>query len=127
MKNQPILIMKNSIFVLEDNEAIREIIEIILQTKGFAVKSFRNAAEFAEAMSLQEVPDLIIMDIMLPDGNGIEICQALKADELKHKIPVLLMSAHATAEAAATANAQGFIAKPFDINIFVDKVCAQVA
>ena len=119
--------MKNCVFVLEDNDAIREIIEIILETKGYAVRSFRNASEFAAAMQEDADPNLIIMDIMLPDGNGIEICQKLKSDERKQNIPVLLMSAHATAESATTAKAQGFIAKPFDINVFMAKVGAQVA
>ena len=119
--------MNNCVFVLEDNEAIREIIEILLETKGFNVKSFANATEFYEGINNGDPPALIIMDVMLPDGNGIEICKMLKADSKKQMIPVLLMSAHASKDEAMNANAEGFIAKPFDINLFMDQVSGQVA
>jgi DNA-binding response OmpR family regulator len=60
---------------------------------------------------------------MLPDGNGIELSKALKADELTSNIPVIIMSAHSSGEQAfREGKADGFIHKPFDISVFLSYV-----
>lgn len=115
------------VFVVEDSEPIRELIEYLLRNKGFDVRAFETAGDFAKSLEGAQQPDLIILDVMLPDGNGIDICRELKSSRQTSHIPVLLMSANATAEAASGARAEAFIAKPFDIDHFMRTVRRQIA
>lgn len=73
------------------------------------------------------MPDLILMDIMLPDGNGLEMCRDLYADKSAAHIPVVLMSAHTAEYQVHRENcARDFIAKPFDIDEFIARVARQL-
>jgi DNA-binding response OmpR family regulator len=114
------------IFLVEDDQGIRELIEYLLITQDYQVRSFPTATEFKQSMD-GELPDLILMDIMLPDGNGLDMCRDLCADQSAAHIPVVLMSAH-TAEYQVRREkcARDFIAKPFDIDDFIARVARQL-
>lgn len=110
------------IYVVEDNDDIRELVEYIIECEGLAVKSFANATDFKTALRGQN-PDLVVLDIMLPDGNGIEICSMIKSNATTKDIPVLLMSANTNITyAGKESDANDFISKPFDINDLVGRV-----
>lgn len=114
--------MKKNIYVVEDNEAIRELVTYLLESENFNVFGFENATLFEERIATDH-PDLMILDVMLPDGNGIEICNKLKLAQLTKHIPVLLMSANANlAQTGIESLADDFINKPFDINDLVNRV-----
>ncbi|MDX1751931.1 MAG: response regulator [Salinimicrobium sediminis] len=101
------------IFIVEDDDGIRELLEFLLNGQGYLVKTFPNARSF-RAMVSQKIPDLFLLDIMLPDGNGLSLCSELKENKETYKIPVVLMSAHA--EVSVREGADGFIAKPFEVD-----------
>lgn len=106
--------MGKQIILLEDDPGVREVIELILDLEGYQVTSFENVEGFMNRTSAGQ-PDLFILDVMLPDGSGIEVCGELKA--IGGQIPVLMMSAHAKAEEISrSCIADAFIAKPFDLN-----------
>lgn len=108
--------MPKLIYVVEDDQDISYIVEYILFEEGYRVHTFDTAKEF-EAQLLLKVPDLILLDVMLPDGNGIEICGRLKTDTNTSDLPVVIMSAHAPETAILEeACADGFISKPFDLD-----------
>jgi len=108
--------MGKRIYLVEDDEDIRFIVEYILLDSGYTVKSFATATEF-DAGILIEYPDMILLDVMLPDGNGINICRGLKADVKTSKIPIIIMSAHAAEKSVLEeACADDFISKPFDLD-----------
>lgn len=110
------------IYVVEDNDDIRELVEYIFQMEGFLVKSFANATAFLKQIS-HTSPNLIVLDIMLPDGNGIDICNNLKLNKLTKNIPVLLMSANTNiTRNGQESKANDFISKPFDIDDLVGRV-----
>jgi len=113
--------MDKRIQIVEDDEDIRFIIEYILEDSGYIVESFPNATLFKNRNNKKEA-DLLILDVMLPDGNGIELCREHKENpELAH-IPVLVMSAHARAKSILEeACADDFISKPFDLDNFLRK------
>jgi len=112
--------MSKRIFLLEDDEGIRDVIELILGLEDYEVISFETVTAFMEA-NINEVPDLFILDVMLPDGNGMDVCAELKS--INNNIPILMMSAHASAaEIATTCAANDFMAKPFDLNKLIEKV-----
>ncbi|WP_316846905.1 PleD family two-component system response regulator [Pedobacter psychrodurus] len=114
--------MAKKIYVLEDDKDIREIIEMILEEEKYEVVSFSSVNEFM-AKDKHEQADLFLLDIRLPDGNGISVCEMLKKNYSTEKIPVLMMSAHSSKkEVENSCSAQGFIGKPFDIDNLIDQV-----
>lgn len=114
--------MGKYIHVVEDDEDIRFIIEFILKDSNFEVKLSPTAKHFAETLP-QHRPDLILLDIMLPDGDGRDICRSLKSNQATKDIPVIMMSAHAAEmEATNTSMANDFIRKPFDIENFLTRI-----
>lgn len=118
--------MEHRIFVVEDNKEIRELITYLLEKNGYKVESFERAEDFYSTIN-HILPDLIILDVMLPDGNGIRICEQLKSNHNTKNIPVMLMSANAGMESMQRSGAEDFIAKPFDINNFMNRVTKQIA
>lgn len=111
------------IFIVEDNEHIRELLEFILTDQEYAVQSFPNARSFQKLITTKH-PDLILMDIMLPDGNGLEMCNKLGFNEETSYIPVILMSAHATLDKQHCA--VDFIPKPFDVEDLLNRIGIQL-
>jgi two-component system phosphate regulon response regulator PhoB len=118
--------MVKCIHVVEDDEDIRFIVEYVLREENYEVESFATASEFIVAI-FDRKPDLIILDVMLPDGNGIDICRRLKTDEKTSFIPIIIMSAHAAEKSVLEeACADDFINKPFDLDHFIDRVQKQL-
>ena len=114
--------MKKRVFVLEDNPELRELFIILLEEESYQVDAFPNVKIFNEIVQ-SDLPDVFLLDIRLPDGNGVEICQELKNSLRTKHIPVIMMSAHANlAEIKQECEAEAFIQKPFDINDFIYKV-----
>jgi two-component system phosphate regulon response regulator PhoB len=110
------------IYVLEDNEDIRELIEYLFESEGFLVTSFASATEFKRHQIVNS-PAIFVLDVMLPDGNGVDICNELKTTPETKDIPVLLMSANTNVSfVGAESLADDFISKPFDIDELVRRV-----
>ncbi|QIL42176.1 response regulator [Pedobacter sp. HDW13] len=114
--------MKKCIYVVEDNPNIREIIEFLLIEELYEVKTCPNTSDFWLQMN-NHLPDMVILDVMLPDGNGLDICNTLKENIKTHNIPVMMMSAnnHLNTVKAKCA-AEDFINKPFDLNDFAGRI-----
>jgi DNA-binding response OmpR family regulator len=103
------------IFCVEDDENIRKLIVYTLESTGFEAKGFEEGQSFLNALET-EIPDLIILDIMLPGMDGMEILSKLKQSEKMKDIPVVM----ATAKGAEydkvkglDAGADDYITKPF--------------
>ncbi|RZM28223.1 MAG: response regulator [Pedobacter sp.] len=103
-----------SIFVIEDNEDIGFILDYFLREEGFKVRLFASAEDFTNAFK-DEVPDIFLVDVMLPDGDGISLCNLIKHDSRSAEVPVLIMSAHSDAAKVKRCKAEEFIPKPFDL------------
>ena len=114
--------MKKKVWVIEDDPDIGEVISILLTDEGYDVSLFPNATTFKNSLSLADA-DLMVMDVMLPDGNGIELCHGVKTNEALAHVPVLMMSANkGMSDLNGYYHADDFIAKPFDIDEMVRKV-----
>ena len=102
------------ILVADDNTDMRELISFILQ-KDFRVRTARNGREAMD--QLQEfIPDLVVSDIMMPEMSGIELCEAVKADERLNRVPVMLVSSKAESEMKIEGlelGADDYVTKPF--------------
>ena len=108
--------MKKFIHLVEDNEDIRYIVEFFLQDFDYEVQVSASVKEFVASMD-KPLPDLYLLDVMLPDGNGLEICRYIKENKDTKHIPVIIMSAHSNErEVRKESEADAFISKPFDLN-----------
>ena len=112
--------MKKTIYLVEDDDGIREMLGFVLGPL-YNISAFENLHLFSISLQ-QSLPDLVIMDIMLPDGNGDEAGMALQQNEKTKNIPVLFMSANMKFEISNSLARHSFISKPFDIKIFQQKV-----
>lgn len=111
------------IFIVEDDEGIRELLEFLLMSKDYKVKTFPTVNSFNSYLT-QNTPDLFLLDIMLPDGNGLDLCKELKQIEATRAVPVVLMSAHA--DISRMEGADDFIAKPFDVDELLERIERQL-
>ncbi|MBO9675624.1 MAG: response regulator [Sphingobacteriaceae bacterium] len=110
------------VYILEDDPDISEIVAFILTDAGYDTKEYGTAALFQAAIS-ERLPDIIILDVLLPDGNGLEICKQLQKAENTSKIPILMMSANRTKREIEESGCNAdFISKPFDIDHFRQQV-----
>ncbi|MES2652670.1 MAG: response regulator transcription factor [Bacteroidota bacterium] len=114
--------IKKCIYIVEDNEDIREILEYLLTEEHYKVKVCPNVKEFWIQMK-KHLPDMVVLDVMLPDGNGMEVCEKMKKEMKTYAIPVMMMSAnYHFMSLKEKCGAEEFISKPFDINNFVSRV-----
>lgn len=114
--------MKKRIFIVEDDDDIREIVTLVLEGEQYEVIPNSTISEFEQKFN-QHKPDAILLDIRLPDGNGMELCTLLKSQEQTRHIPVIMMSAHEQiAIVMQNCKAESFISKPFDIDDLLSKV-----
>lgn len=108
--------MKKRIHILEDDKDIGYIIEFLLKDEGYELQLSSTFKEMKEKLT-DSIPDLFILDVMLPDGNGIEICHDLKNDMFTKHIPVIVMSANfKNKKNSEMAAPDDFISKPFDLD-----------
>ncbi len=107
------------ILVVDDEPDILEFLQVILEEEGYDVLTSQKG-EFLEQLHNGGLPDLILVDVLLSGKDGREIVKLLKSqDETKH-IPVIMFSAHPSAEETAKkAGAEDFLAKPFDVDILL--------
>jgi len=111
------------ILAVDDNEDILEILRLILEDYGYEVETL-NDGHFLFEKIKQHRPDLILLDIMLGNMDGRELCKDVKSKLETNDIPVILVSAsHNLADRFSSGGApDDFLAKPFDINDLLSKV-----
>ncbi len=114
--------MSKKILVLDDNRDILDIVNEVLSYENFEVRTTSISTNILE-MARDYNPDLVILDYLLADGNGGEICKQIKADEGLSHIPVIIFSAYINRNVDYPSfGCEAVIPKPFDLNELVDKV-----
>ena len=118
--------MKSKIYILEDNLDILEIMTESLEVEGYTINGFSMAADFRSAMKT-DIPDLFLIDVVLPDGHGINLCEDLKLNRSTKHIPVILLTAHSEIEKMKIrSRADDFIAKPFQMADLIKRIANQL-
>ena len=103
------------IYVLEDDANIRKLVDYALTREGYSVEGFGTPAEFWAAVGRQ-IPQLVLLDIMLPEEDGLQVLKKLRADPATRRTPVLMLTAKSTEYDKVLGLDQGaddYIAKPF--------------
>jgi two-component system phosphate regulon response regulator PhoB len=116
------------ILVIEDEPEIREIIEYNLKREGYQLLE-AESGEQGLRMAASQNPDLIILDIMLPGIDGLEICRQLKRDSHLHSIPLIMVTARTEETDVVTGlelGADDYITKPFSPRVLVARVRARL-
>lgn len=107
--------MQKKILIVEDEESLLKLESILLTTKGYLVQGTTTGLAALEAIA-EDAPDLILLDVMLPELNGFEVCERLKADPKTRHIPIILLTARKTPEDVSRGEEVGadqYITKPF--------------
>jgi two-component system phosphate regulon response regulator PhoB len=118
--------MSASILVVEDEPAIQELVSFTCASGGFNVRRAESASA-AEAAIRRELPDLVILDWMLPDRSGIELLRDLRADERTRGVPVIMLTAkgaEADRIAGLDCGADDYVVKPFSPRELASRVRA---
>ena len=118
--------MMDLIYLLEDDDSIRKLVIYALNSQGYEAKGFERPAEFWKAMG-QAQPDLVLLDIMLPEEDGLTILQKLRAAAGTKKLPIIMLTAKNTEYdrvVGLDSGADDFISKPFGMMELVARVRA---
>lgn len=113
------------VLVVEDDRSIQMVLELVLTR--MAKCSVITASAGPEALSKiqKELPDVVLLDLMLPGMDGFEICQRVKSDEATRQIPIIFLTAQpqpASVAKAMALGAAGYLVKPFDPIKIVDQI-----
>lgn len=114
------------IYIVEDDESIREIESIALKNSNYIVSAFENAKEFYKKLD-ELVPDLILLDVMLPDESGYDIVRKLRKRPATQDIPIIMVTAKTTEMdmiKGFNGGADDYIKKPFSIMELITRVKA---
>ena len=115
---------RNRILVVEDEESLLKLESILLSSKGYSVTGVMDGRSALEEVRANR-PDLVILDIMLPEIDGFEVCRQIKEDPETRQIPVLILTAKKNSQDLARGQQVGcdaYITKPFKSVKVLDKV-----
>ena len=118
--------VKKKILVVEDNRDISELIVYNLEREGYEVACLFDGSQAVEFVH-QRKPELIILDLMLPELDGIEICRILKSDPVTKHIPIVMLTAkseEADVVVGLQMGADDYIPKPFSPKVLVARIKA---
>lgn len=117
---------KKTIFIVEDEEDILELMRHHLDKEGYLVESALNGEDAVRGVRRKD-PDLVLLDLMLPGLDGLEVCRSLKKDAKTSGIPIIMVTAKGEESDIVTGlelGAVDYITKPFSMKILVARVRA---
>jgi DNA-binding response OmpR family regulator len=103
------------VLVVDDDPGIRRIIEILLQKNGYTVQTAPNGQEALEVLDTV-VPDVMVLDVMMPGMSGFEVCKAVRTNKRLQSVPVVFLTAKGTPQdykAGQDAGGVVYMVKPF--------------
>ncbi|HLA77277.1 MAG TPA: response regulator [Vicinamibacteria bacterium] len=116
--------MKKKILVVDDEDDILHFLELVLQEKGFDVLTASGGHEALTRAQIEK-PDLVLLDIMMPQMDGWEVLKLLRVDEETSRIPVAMLSARIEAKDRVQGLQEGaidYICKPFSLQELFEKI-----
>jgi CheY-like chemotaxis protein len=116
--------MPYHILVVDDNEMNLVLLARILELEGYQVAMAHNGMEAIRSVE-QKMPDLALLDVMMPDMNGYELCRKMRQPPFSTKIPIVMltaMSSETERAQALEAGANDIWSKPFDMDIFRQRI-----
>lgn len=115
---------KRNVLVIEDDSAIAEVLEYNLEREGYDVERSSDGRDGLR-VARSTTPDLVILDLMLPGIDGIEICRELRADKSTRHIPILMLTAKSEETdqiIGFSVGADDYVTKPFSVKVLMQRV-----
>lgn len=115
---------KKKILLVDDENDMIFVVKMELEANGYEVLTAANGQDGLD-MARREMPDLIVLDLMLPKVDGYKVCRILKFDEKYKKIPVIIFTARGQKDderIGKEVGADAFIVKPFESNVLLGKI-----
>ena len=115
---------KQKILIVEDEESLLKLESILLTSKGYDVRGVSNGQQALDAVE-EDHPDLILLDIMLPEIDGFEVCQRIKDNPDTKDIPIIMLTAKKSREDMARGEKVGadwYITKPFKSAMVIETI-----
>ena len=115
---------KKRILLVDDDPDVLETVKFFLNTSDFRVFIARNGREALKQISAEK-PDLVLLDIIMPVMDGLEVCKRLKNDPTTKPIPIIMLTAGGRREDVVdslSAGANGYIVKPFNLPDLVERI-----
>lgn len=112
-----------TILVVDDDPVIQQLLRVSFEMEGYQVITANDGVDGLERARADR-PDLMILDVMMPRMNGIEVARALKSDPGTSSIPILMLSAKAQAADVSAGGASGvddYVTKPFDPQVLLER------
>lgn len=106
---------KRTILIVDDEEDVLDLLQLVFETSGFLVRR-ASTGKSAVSSAYEEPPDVVLLDVMMPEMDGWQVLRTLKGDERTRRIPVVMLSARAERRdkmIGLQEGAEGYIAKPF--------------
>ncbi|SMQ64967.1 response regulator receiver protein [Devosia lucknowensis] len=120
--------MPKTVMIVEDNELNMKLFNDLLESRGYAVIQTRNGMEALD-LARAHMPDLILMDIQLPEVSGLVVTKWLKDDEQLAHIPVVAVTAFAMKgdeERILQGGCEGYISKPISVSHFLETIAEYI-
>jgi twitching motility two-component system response regulator PilG len=117
-------VAKNKILIVEDEESLLKLESILLTSKGYDVRGVANGQAALDALA-EEPADLVLLDIMLPEIDGFEVCRRIKTDAATRHIPVIMLTAKKSRDDMARGEKVGadwYITKPFKSAMVIETI-----
>jgi two-component system OmpR family response regulator len=111
--------------VVEDEEHLAKFLQHYLSFEGFDVRTAGNRADIVQALVTPPLPDLVLLDVMLPDADGFDILYKLRAHPAFKDLPIIMLTGKATRESVIkglAGGADGYVTKPFEADALLDAV-----
>jgi len=115
---------KKKILIVEDEESLLKLESILLTSKGYDVRGVLNGQQALDAIA-EERPDLVLLDIMLPEIDGFEVCRRIKENPETRSIPVIMLTAKKSREDMSRGEKVGadwYITKPFKSVMVIETI-----
>jgi DNA-binding response OmpR family regulator len=111
----------NQLFIIDDDVKLSQVLQAYLEKQGFSVKNYNHPQKGLDALKVEK-PDLIILDIMMPDKDGLQVCREIR---LNHTIPIIFLSARGESVdkiLGLELGADDFLTKPFEPRELVARI-----
>ena len=115
---------KRTILIVDDEEDVLDLLQLVFETSGFVVRR-ASTGKSAVSSAWEQPPDVVLLDVMMPEMDGWQVLRTLKGDERTRNVPVVMLSARAERRdkmIGLQEGAEGYIAKPFSPSEVVREV-----
>lgn len=116
---------KLTVLVIEDDAQLAKLLQTYLQMEDFAVRVASCLDQIDIALGEQPAPDLVLLDVLLPDVDGLDVLARMRASEQMKSVPIILATGKATREAVLAGlqrGADGYVTKPYDMDVLLKAV-----